>query len=166
MTLVLAALGAALAALLELTLASNIAVNGAHPHFVLMLGVVAVIATGLETGLVWAFVGGLLLDVLAPRPLGSTAFALLLSLGAAYLGGRFLSRLRPFAPVVLVFLFSIVNSLLLLGALGALRSPIPVSNPIATVVPGAIYDAILAAFLAPLVFAIRDRFAPEERPDW
>jgi rod shape-determining protein MreD len=166
MTLVFAALGATVAALLELTVGSNIPINGAHPHFVLMLGVVAVVATGLEAGLVWACVGGLLLDVLAPRPLGSTAFALLLSLGAAYVGGRSLSRLRPFAPIVLVFLLSVVNSLLLLGVLGALRSPISVSNPVGAVVPGAIYDAILAALLGPLVFAVRDRFAARERPDW
>ncbi|HEY0443028.1 MAG TPA: rod shape-determining protein MreD [Candidatus Limnocylindrales bacterium] len=166
MTLVLAAVGAAVAALLELTVAPSISVAGAHPHFVVMLGVIAVVATGLETGLVWAFVGGLLLDILAPRPLGSTAFTLLLSLGGAYVGARVLSRLGPLAPILLVFVFSVVNSLLLLGVFGALRSPIPVSNPVGAVVPGALYDVILAALLSPLVLSLRSRFAPAERAEW
>jgi rod shape-determining protein MreD len=166
MKLVLAALGAVVAALLELTVAPHLAVNGAQPHLVLVLGVICTVAAGLEAGLVWAFAGGLLLDVLAPRPLGSSAFALLLSLGAAHVGARALTRLRVFAPIPLVFVLTIVNSLVLLVVLGALGAPIPVSDPLRALLPGAVYDTAIAAVLGPLILSLRDRYAPEERVDW
>src|SRR3954451_10688738 len=166
MILVLAAVGAVVAGLLELTVAPHIAVDGVQPHFVLVLGVIWTVAAGLETGLVWAFAGGLLLDVLAPRPLGSSAFALLLCLGAAYVGARLLTRTRPLAPIPLVFVLTIVNSLVLLVVLGALGTPIPVSDPVPALLPGAVYDTLLAAVLGPLIVSLRDRYAEEERVDW
>ena len=82
MTLLLAAVGATMTALLELTVGPYLRFGTAQPHLVLVLGIVVTVAIGLEAGLVWAFVGGLVLDVLAQRPLGSTAFALLLCMGA------------------------------------------------------------------------------------
>jgi rod shape-determining protein MreD len=166
MSLVLAAVGAVVAGLLELTVVPYVSVFGAHPHPVLVLGVIWTVAAGVESGLVWAFAGGLLLDVLAPRPLGSTAFALLVSLGGTSVGGRVLSRVRPLAPIPLVFVLSLVNSLLLLVAYGALRAPIPAENPIGTLLPGAVFDTLLATILGPLVIFLHDRHRPDERVDW
>lgn len=166
MSLVLAAVGAVVAGLLELTVVPHLSVNGAHPHPVLVLGVIWTVAAGIESGLVWAFAGGLLLDVLAPRPLGSTAFALLVSLGGASVGARALLRVRPFAPIPLVFTFSLVNSLLLLVVYGALRVPIPAEDPIGTLLPGAVFDTVLAALFGPLVISLRDRRRADERADW
>lgn len=73
----LAAVVATGAALLETTVGPHVAVGGGGPHLVLVLGVVWTVAAGVESGLAWAFAGGLALDVLAQRPLGSSAFALL-----------------------------------------------------------------------------------------
>ena len=83
MTLLLAAVGAVVTALVELTVTPYLRIGSAQPHPVLVLAVIVTIAVGLEAGLVWAFVGGLALDVLAQRPLGSSAFALLLCVGGA-----------------------------------------------------------------------------------
>ena len=83
MSSLLAAVGATVAALLESTVVPHLGVGGTGPHLVLVLGVVWTVAAGVESGLVWAFVGGLALDVLVQRPLGSSAFALVVSLGAA-----------------------------------------------------------------------------------
>jgi rod shape-determining protein MreD len=167
MSLILAAVGAMVAGLLELTVVPHLGVAGAHPHPVLVFGVVWTVAVGIESGLVWAFVGGLVLDVLAQRPLGSSAFALLLSIGAAAIAANFLSRLRPLAPIVLVFFFSLVNSLLVVVIYSALRTRISTPDPVQLVLPGAIYDTILAALVGPLAISIRDRRAEQqERPDW
>jgi rod shape-determining protein MreD len=166
MSSLLAAVGATVAALLESTVVPHLDVGGAHPHLVLVLGVVWTVAAGVESGLVWAFAGGLALDILAQRPLGSSAFALLISLGGAAILARLLSRVRPFSPVPLVFVFSFVNSLLLLVALGALRAPIPDPDPIRTLLPGVVYDTILAALIGPLLISIRDRRTDPERTDW
>ena len=54
-----------------------------------------------------AFVGGLMIDLLAPRPIGLTAFTLLLSIGIAALLGRVVQRGRVLAPIVLVFVLEL-----------------------------------------------------------
>ena len=166
MSLILAAVGATVAGLLELTVGPYLQVSGAHPHLVLVFGVIWTVAVGAEEGFVWAFTGGLVLDVLAQRPLGSTAFTLLVSLGGTAVLARLLSRLRPLAPIVLVSVFSLVNSILLYIVYGALRAPIPTPDPIATLLPGVVYDTVIAAVLGPLIIALRDRQADRERPDW
>jgi len=166
MSSLLAAVGATVAALLESTVGPHIGVGGAHPHLVLVLGVVWTVAAGVESGLVWAFVGGLALDMFSQRPLGSSAFALLLSIGGAAIVARLLYRVRRLAPIPLVFVFSFVNSLLLLVAYGALRAPIPAPDPISTLLPGVLYDTVLAALIGPLAISLRDRNIDDERADW
>lgn len=166
MSLLLAAVGATAAALLELSVGPYLRVGEARLHFVLVLGVVWTITAGVEGGLLWAFLGGLVLDVLAQRPLGASAFALLISLGGTALVARGFARLRPIAPIVCTLVFSVVYSMTLFVLFGALGSPIPESNPIAAVVPGAVYDGVLAAIVGPLAVSIVDRRLDQERADW
>jgi len=166
MTLLLAAVGAVVTALIELTVIPYLRIGSAQPHPVLVLGVIVAIAVGLDTGLVWAFVGGLALDVLAQRPLGSTAFALLLCIGGASILARSLVRLRPIVPIIAVLLLSIAFSMISFAALTALGSPPATSDPVQMVLPGAIYDAILAALIGPLTVAVHDRRIEQERVDW
>lgn len=166
MTLLLAAVGATGAALFELTVGPYLRIGGAQPHFVLVLGIVLTIAAGLEAGLVWAFVGGLALDVLAQRPLGSSSFALLLCVGGASILGRLLASIRPIAPVIAVLVLSLLYSMVLFVAFGALGSPLPVSDPVQTVLPSVLYDAVLAVLIGPLAVSIHDHRALKERVDW
>jgi rod shape-determining protein MreD len=166
MTLLLAAVGATVAALFELTVAPYLKVGDAIPHLVLVLGIIVTIAVGLEAGLVWAFIGGLALDVLAQRPLGSTAFALLLCMGGASVVGHLFSRIRPFAPIIATFVLSLLYSLVLFMLLNALRTPLPVDDPLGMVLPGAIYDTVLAAVIGPLFISIHDRRVQTDRVDW
>jgi rod shape-determining protein MreD len=164
MSLLLAAIGAMVAALLELTIGSYLRVGGAQPHFVLVFGVIWTIASGLDAGL--AFAGGLLLDILAPRPLGTSAFALLVSLSIAAVAARPLGRLRAIAPIVLVPILTVVNSLLLLATFSALQPRVAPPNPVTLLLPGAVYDALLAAVFGPLIVALRDRATDQERVGW
>ncbi len=166
MTLLLAAVGATVTALLELTVGPYLRVGTTQPHLVLVLGVVVTIALGLEAGLAWGFVGGLVLDVLAQRPLGSTAFAMLLCVGGAYVVGRLVTRLRPVVPIPATLLLSIVYSMSLFVTSNALRATIPVADPAAAILPGAVFDALLAGVIGPLAVAVHDRRAQEDRVDW
>ncbi|MDO8483372.1 MAG: rod shape-determining protein MreD [Candidatus Limnocylindrales bacterium] len=166
MTLLLAAVGATVTALLELSAGPYLRVVTSQPHLVLVLGVVVTVALGLEAGLAWGFIGGLVLDVLAQRPLGSTAFALLLCVGCAYALGRLVTRLRPVIPIPATFLLSLLYSMTLFLAFNALRATIPVADPAGAILPGAIYDAVIAALIGPLSVSIHDRRAAEERVDW
>ncbi len=166
MSLLLAAVGATMAALLELTVSPYVRVGDAHPHLVLALAVVVTVAVGIEEGLTWAFVGGVVLDVLAQRPLGSSAFALLVSVGITAVIGRFLVRLRPIAPILIVLPVSLFYSMTLFVLFGALRGPIPTSDPIGVLLPGAIYDTVVAIVVGPLAVALRERYVDPERATW
>jgi rod shape-determining protein MreD len=166
MTLLLAAVGAVVTALLELTVGPYLRIGDATPNLVLVFAVVVTIAVGLDAGLVWAFVGGLALDVIAQRPLGSSSFALLLCVGGASILARSFARLRPIVPIGAVFVLSIGYSMILFVTFGALGAPLPVADPVSTVLPSAIYDAVLAAIVGPLVIAVHDRRMDQERVDW
>ena len=166
MTLLLAAFGATVMALLELTVGPYLRFGIAQPHLVLVCGIVVTVAIGLEAGIVWAFVGGLVLDVLAQRPLGSTAFALLLCVGVTAVLGRLLLRLRPIVPILATLLLSLFYSMTLYVAFNALRTPIPVADPIGILLPGVVYDTILAALIGPLAISIHDRRTESDRLDW
>ena len=166
MTLLLAAVGATGAALFELTVGPYLRIGGAQPHFVFVLGVVLTIAVGLEAGLVWAFIGGLALDVLAQRPRGSSSFALLLCVGGASVLGRMFTRVRPLAPVIAVPVLSLLYSMVLFVAFGALGYTVPVSHPIETVIPSMLYDTALAILIGPLAVSIHDHRSMQDRMDW
>ena len=162
----LAAVGATAAALVELSLVPHLAVGGVHPHPVLVFGVIWTIAVGVESGLVWAFVGGIALDSLAARPLGVSSFALLVSLGGASVVGRSFVRIRPLAPIIAIPILSLVNSMILLGLLAAIRPPVTAVDALSVFMPGAAYDAVLGLIFGPLLVSIRDRRHLEERVDW
>jgi rod shape-determining protein MreD len=164
MSLFLAVIGATAAALLEVM--PYLSVGGAHAHPVLVFGIIWVVAGGLDRALIWGFVGGIVLDALTNRPLGSTAFTLLLAFGAAAVIARPLVRLKPIGPIVAVAVLSGAYSLVQLAIYGAMRTPIVVASPLDAVVPGVIYDIVLAILFGPLVIAIRDRYAEQERLDW
>ncbi|HEY6058081.1 MAG TPA: rod shape-determining protein MreD [Candidatus Limnocylindrales bacterium] len=167
MTLTLAAVGAVVAALLELTIVPYLQFGGAQPDLVLVLAVIWTIVAGVEGGLAAAFIGGLTLDFLAPRPLGSTAFTLLVTVGAAALLGRLFASGRALAAIGAVVVLSVVNSLLFLVVYGALRTPVPVDDPLGAVLPRAVYDGVLAALVAPLAVVVRNRIVERrERFGW
>jgi rod shape-determining protein MreD len=166
MTLLLAAVGATVTALLELTIGPYLRVGNAEPHLVLVVGIVVTLALDIEAGLVWAFVGGLALDVLAQRPLGSTAFALLLCLGGAAVLGRVFVRLRQIVSIPATFVLSLLYSMTLFLAFNALRAPIPVADPVGHVLPGALFDLVVAGLIGPLAISIHDRRAEVVRVDW
>jgi rod shape-determining protein MreD len=166
MTLLLAAVGATAAALFELSVGPYLRVADTQPHLVLVLGVIVTIGLGLEAGLAWGFVGGLVLDVLAQRPLGSTAFALLLCVGTAFVLARIVARVRPLVTIPATFVLSLLYSMTLFVAFNALRATIPVTDPAGAILPGAVYDAALALLVGPLSIVVHDRHTDEDRVDW
>jgi len=76
-------------ALIQTTVLSRIDLLGAHPNLLLLVVLIWAVVRGLDEGLVWAFVGGLILDLLSGGPLAATALALL---SAAYLAGQSLGE--------------------------------------------------------------------------
>src|SRR4051794_21341754 len=106
MTMLVAAIAATVSAIVESTITPYLRIGNAQPHLLFVLAVVWTVAVGLDSGLVWAFIGGLALDTLTQRPLGTTAFALLVAVGVTAAFMRVLSRLRPIASIVITALLS------------------------------------------------------------
>lgn len=167
MHLLLAAIGATVAALLESTLATYAIFGGAHLHAVLVLTVAWAVAAGLEGGMTVAVVGGLVLDALVGRPFGVSLLALLLVAGAAALMGQALGQLRPVLAVILTPILSLAASLVISGVSSAVLGAAPgAADAITTFGPGALIDAMLALVVGPMAVAVRDRTVAEERVDW
>jgi rod shape-determining protein MreD len=166
MSLTLAAVGAVVAAVLQLTIVPYLGIAGAYPDLLLVVAVIATFAWSTEAGMTLAFVGGLMIDLLAPRPVGLTAFTLLVSTGIAALLGRVIQRGRIVAPIVLIFGLTFVTDLLFLALFSALRGRLDVSDPVHLILPGAIYSAAIAIVLSPAAMAIHKRFADRERVAW
>ncbi|MBA2720727.1 MAG: rod shape-determining protein MreD [Chloroflexi bacterium] len=163
MTLLVAAIAATVAAIFESTITSYLRVGTAQPHLVFVLAVIWTVAAGLDSGLVWSFVGGIVLDTLLQRPLGSTAFALLIAVGATGFLARTLARIRPVVVIIATALLSLVYSMTLVMLFSVLRPPAALADPLRIVAPSVLYDVIVAILLGPLIVSIRDHFMDEER---
>jgi len=166
MSLLFAAIGAVITALAEVSFGLYDAVGSATPHLVLVGGVIWTIAAGIDRGITWAFVGGLVLDSLLGRPLGVSSFSLLVAVGGAALIAQPFPRLRLVAPIVAVPLMSVVYSTLLLGLTAAAQQSAFPTDPLTLITPGALYDGVLGLFVGPIVVTLRDRRAATERVDW
>jgi rod shape-determining protein MreD len=168
LSLVLAAVGATVAALIQSTVLPFAARGGGGLDLVLVIAVVWTMALGLEGGLVWAFLGGLVIDVVLLRPLGLTAFIDLLAVGAAWVIGRiFVRALYPVIVVTAAALAALAVPLTY-ALYQALRDVPPNVDPTAGIVPSAVLAAITAAIIAPPALAIarRSRAEEAERVDW
>jgi rod shape-determining protein MreD len=143
------------AALLQVTLAPRLDIAGAFPNFVLLAVVGWTLLRGAGAGIGWAVAGGLLLDLLAPGPLGIHALALAV---AAY-GTGFLKRsFEPdpvFLPAAAGALATVAYNLVLMAMAELLGSSISFLPVLAAwVAPSALYDAALL----PLVLLLLRRF--------
>jgi rod shape-determining protein MreD len=163
MSLLLSAIGATVAAVLEVALGQYIEIGDAVPHFVLVLGVIWTIAAGIEGGIAWAFVGGLVLDALFGRPLGASAFSLLVAVGGARLFAQPLVRLRLLAPIVAVPILSLVYSVIITVLTSPGQPASVLGASAAQFVPGALYDGVFGLVLGPLIVSAHDRRLPAER---
>ena len=166
MSLTLAAVGAVLAALFDTSIAPYLRIGSSQPDLVLIFAVVWTVVVGFDGGLIWAFAGGLLIDLLAPRPLGSTAFALLLTMGVAAIYARAVVRGRYARPILAVFLCSLSYTSLYVLINRILRGPIPADAALSAIVPTAVVDTVVALLVGPLVVRLHARYAERERLDW
>ena len=162
---VFAAVGAAVAALLEVTVASRIHVADAQPQIVLVVAVLLTLMIGFEEAMAWAFVGGLFIDLLTFRPLGSTVFGLLVVVGLAAAIAPVLARIRFASPLVGVVVFTPVFIVLSTVTAGLLRPPAPQLH-LSNILSAALANVIFGALVAPLFGAVRRRWEQRERLSW
>lgn len=76
-------------AVLQATLLSRVSVLGARPNLMLLVVLTWTMVRDLDEGVMWAFIGGLIMDLLSGGPLAGMALALVT---AAYLAGQSLGE--------------------------------------------------------------------------
>jgi rod shape-determining protein MreD len=64
-------------ALIQTVLLSRINLWGARPELMLLVVLIWAVVRGVDEGLVWGFIGGLIVDLLSGAPMGATVLALL-----------------------------------------------------------------------------------------
>jgi rod shape-determining protein MreD len=146
------------AVLVQVTWAPRITVAGVFPNLALVAVIAITWAAGVRSGMAWACIAGLMLDLTAPGPLGPHALALL---SGAYLTGfwmRNLDRESVLHPVVAVAVSTAVYSLILIGADDLLGLPVPPpAVAVQLVAAAAVYNA---ALIPVAIFVARKLHAP------
>jgi rod shape-determining protein MreD len=106
-----------IAALLQSTLLVRMEVGSVKPDLVLILVIVGTLIYGAKNGVVWAFVGGLALDLLSGGPFGSSSLALIAAAVVASPGHRTLSRFNAFVPLAAAALGTLAYGVTYIAAL-------------------------------------------------
>ena len=167
MGLLVAALGATLAASIEHSMFTQLLIGGVKPDLVLALGIAMAMLLGFEHGMVWAVVGGLMLDFLAPeRVLGSTTLTMLIVIGVALLIAR-LSE-QPRLPIIglSVFILTFLYQALLMFLIAVTTGNALQSVTVLTYAFIALMNAAIAVVAVWACRGLLERFGRLERVAW
>jgi rod shape-determining protein MreD len=151
-----------LLALIQDVVLTQLPVSGGQPDIILLAVVAWGLLRGPAEGMIWAFIGGILLDLFSGGPMGGITLALLL---VAFLAGQQWASELGLAYVQLILLtliLSFLYHLLLLLILSWRGYPVEWAYSLPRVAaPSAALNAVLAPFIyRPLVWLDR-RTRPE-----
>lgn len=104
-------------ALLQTTVMPRITVLGVHPDFVLMVITSWSLLRGSEEGMLWALVGGVVMDLFSGAPFGVCTLSLLVVSFLSGLGQRNVFRFDLLTPILAIPLVTLVYQLIILGLL-------------------------------------------------
>jgi rod shape-determining protein MreD len=143
MTRWIAVAGLLIAALVQVTWVPALSVVGAFPNLVLLLVVCLTWSGGVRAGMVLACLGGVMLDLTAPGPIGIHALALV---AGAYVTGFWVRNLNTTSlhPVLATAAATVVYSLILIGSDDTLGLPVPPFGlAVELIAVSALYNAVL-----------------------
>jgi len=146
---------------------THLQVGGVAPDLVFAVGIAVAMVLGFGSGMTWAFVGGVTLDLLLPgRALGSTALTLVLSTALALVVARALWPPRLVIIGGTTFVLTFVYQVMLLGLL-ALTAAVAFSGlTISDLVIGGALNTAIAIVAVVVVRALELRFGEPERLAW
>lgn len=140
------------AVLLQTTVAPHIRILGANPDFALIIIVCVALLRGAEIGSVFGFLTGVMTAVILVEPLGLSAFVFVL---VGFFVGRYAETAdlsAGFAPLVGVFVATLMADILLAMAQFLLAREVPVGFFLGRVLlPSMVLNTLLAAPLYVLV---------------
>ena len=142
--------------LVQSTAASRFTLFGVKPDLVLLLIVVGALLYGPRAAVVWAFIGGVGMDIFSGGPMGASSLALIAAALVASLGHRPLSRFNWLVPVGAALLGTLTYAAVYLGILAVLDGggwfarSVPFLDTLrAVVLPAALYNTVLMLLLLP-----------------
>lgn len=162
-----------IASLLQSTAAARVQVGGVKPDLVLLLVLSGTLIYGSRPGIIWAFLGGVALDIFSGGPMGSSSLALMAATVVIGLAQRNLSRFNVLVPVgatmIGTFLYGVSYVALLVGVEGtakflALANFRNIQYNLAfwptlqyIILPALFYNTALMLFMTPLLNRVPER---------
>lgn len=111
-----------LCALLQSTTLARFKLAGVKPELVLLVVVIGAMVYGARSGVLWAFVAGIGLDLFSGGPFGASSLALMASALVAGLGHRPFSRFNLLVPLAAAALGTLAFAAVYLGLLAVLTT--------------------------------------------
>lgn len=147
-----------LASLLQSTALGRIEIRGVKPDLVLLLIIAGALIYGGRPGLVWAFIGGITMDIFSGGPMGASSLALMTAALATGLGHRTLSRYNLLVPLgataigTAIYGLSYLMILLALDYFAVVQHRVPLGSMIQFVIgPAILYNVVLMLAAMPLM---------------
>lgn len=154
------------AALLQSSLLPHLSRGGLKPDLVVMLVISWGLLRGVQEGLLWAFIGGLALDLLSATPLGLSALILTLLTLLTSLGQKSIYRTSILFPLAVIFLATFgYNLALLLGWQLLGRPALWGETFLEVLLPTGLLNTLVMLPLYPLLPWLHRRTGPE-RVGW
>jgi len=167
MSVLAPAVGAVIAAILESSVLTHFQVGGVTPDLVFAVGIAMAMVLGFESGMTWAFTGGVTLDLLLPgRALGSSALALVLIIAAALLVARAVWPPRLAIVSAAAFVLTFPYQVMVVALLSLTAGVVFGGLSIAELFVSGVINALIAAVAVVAVRALELRFGEPERMAW
>ncbi len=142
-------------AILQSTLAPRLAILGIKPDLMLIAVVVVTLVQGSHVGLIWAFTGGIWLDLMGGGPLGGSSLALMAAVLVAGIGHHRFFFQNPLVPFMAGLLAGVTYGASLLALLWLFQELGPVDVLLERLVlPAAVYDAALMLLATPWLLTL------------
>jgi len=152
-----------LARILQATVTERFVLFGVKPDLVLLLVLGWTLIHGGRSGVVWAFLGGIWLDIFSGGPMGASSLALMAAVWVAGLGHRTLYRYNILVPLLagilgtLAFALSYWGILYSLSVFDLIDGALPFGPTLENIVlPSVFYNATLMLCLLPLLNRLPD----------
>jgi len=153
--------------LLQTGLVGHFAVDNIYPSIVLITVVDWGILRGVEEGLIWALLAGLVLDLFSGWPAGTNTVALVTVAFVVSLGEGTFMRTHALVPLGTVFGATILYYLVVFFILESTQTPVDWITGIESIaLPTALYNAVLNIPLFWLMRRLEQRVYPIPRTSW
>lgn len=154
-------------ALLQVSMVGHVAINGIFPSIVLLAVVNWGILRGTDEGMLWAFLGGLCLDVFSSWPFGTNTVALVVVASVVSLGEGTFMRTHAVVPLATVFAATILYYAVALFILASTQHGVDwIAAVRGTVLPVALYNSALNIAGFRLTQRLERRIYPMPRAHW